>query len=221
MGDWRTSPVVWIGAITAFVIAGRVVFLIGQWKGKVDEAQSAFKRTLDAFMVEIRSELREIRSELRKVHDRIDEIFGRLPAVEIGGEGPLRLTGLGLRISERLGAGALADELVPSLRARVAGMSPCEVQELCFEYTAEEYQPAANLEDRIRTCAYENGVKRHQVLRVLAIELRDRLLAETGGIADAIRDARPGTRPCGRRKSHCFACATPGNLPGSGWNGRW
>ena len=94
MGDWHTNPVVWIGAITAFVIAGRVVFLIGQWKGKVDEAQSAFKRTLDAFMVEIRSELREIRSELRKVHDRIDEIFGRLPAVEIGGEGPLHLTDL-------------------------------------------------------------------------------------------------------------------------------
>ena len=55
------------------------------------------------------------------------------------------------------------------------GMSPCEVQELCFEYTTEEYQPAANLEDRIRMCAYENGVKRHQVLRVLAIELRDRM----------------------------------------------
>ena len=169
MGDWHTSPVVWIGAITAFVIAGRVVFLIGQWKGKVDEAQSAFKRTLDAFMV-------EIRPEIRKIHDRIDDIFGRLPAVEIGGESPLHLTDLGLRISECLGAGALADELVPSLRTRVAGMSPYEVQEFCFEYTAKEYQPAANLEDRIRTCAYENGVKRHQVLRVLAIELRDRLL---------------------------------------------
>lgn len=170
MGSWYTNPVVWIGAITALLIAGRVVFQIGQWKGKVDETQTAVKAFMD-----------EIRNDVRKIHDRIDDIFGRLPPVEIRGESPLRLTDLGRKLSECLKASALADELVPSLRAHVAGKSPYEVQEFCFEYTAKEYQPEDDLEARIQMCAYENGVKRHQVLRVLVIELRDRLLSRQEG----------------------------------------
>ena len=163
MGDWYTNPVVWISAITALVIVGRVVFLIGQWKGKVDEAQSAFKTSLDSFM-------EEIRADIKRIFERIG------PATATSGS-PIRLTDLGRKISAHLDAGAIADSLVPQLRARVSGMQPYEVQELCFAYIrGDGYAPPDDVKALILQCAFDNGLKREQVLDVIAIELRDRLL---------------------------------------------
>ena len=92
MGDWCTNPVVWISAITALVMAGRAVFLIGQWKGKVDEAQSAFKTTLESFM-------EEIRADIKRIFERIG------PATATGGS-PIGLIDSGRKISARLDPGA-------------------------------------------------------------------------------------------------------------------
>ena len=50
-----------------------------------------------------------------------------------------------------------------------------DIQELAFKYV-EDFTPDGAMESRIKQCAYENGLKRKQVLDVLAIELRDRLL---------------------------------------------
>jgi hypothetical protein len=170
MGGWYTNPVVWIGAITALVIIGRVIFLIGQWKGKVDEAQSAFKTTLASFM-------EEIRAEAGRVHARIDDIFGRLPRAEITSGSPLTLTDLGRRISDCLNAKALAGTLADSLRERVRGRKPYQIHEMCFDYVKNDFDPPVEVVDAIGECAYEHGVKREQVLNVLAVELRDQLLS--------------------------------------------
>ena len=169
MGGWYTNPVVWIGAITALVIIGRVVFLIGQWKGKVDEAQSAFKTTLVSFM-------EEIRAEVGRIHARIDDIFGSLPRTEIASGSPLTLTDLGRRISDCLNAKALAATIADSLRERARGRKPYQIQEMCFDYVKNDYDPPVEVVDAIGECAYEHGVKRDQVLNVLAVELRDKLL---------------------------------------------
>ena len=53
---------------------------------------------------------------------------------------------------------------------------PCTIQEACFKYVADEFQPDADMEAKIRLCAFENGIDRDQVVRVLAVELRDQLL---------------------------------------------
>ena len=75
-------------ATAIFVVlgVGGIIFSLGQWKGKVDEAHSTFKRTLDAFMVEIRADIKRI--------------FERLPSETVSGANPLRLTAKCQRRSE-------------------------------------------------------------------------------------------------------------------------
>ena len=72
---------------------------------------------------------------------------------------------------------ALAQGLAPRLQAQIEGKTPYEIQEKCFDYVRHEYRPPDEVETRIKTCAYDHGIKRGQVLDVLAVELRDKLLA--------------------------------------------
>ena len=148
-----------IGVVIAVV---GVVFALGQWKGRVDEAQSTFKRTLDGFMAEIRSDIKRI--------------FERLPAETVGVASPTRLTELGRSVSRALDAPAWAVAHAQGLLNRTADLTAYDIQALAFKYTGEEFKPNAAMENRIKECAFENGLKPKQVLDVLAIELRDRLL---------------------------------------------
>ena len=170
MGEWYTNPVVWIGAITAFVIVGRVVFQVGQWKGEVNTDRATFKQ----FMA-------EIGEKLDKIQERIDAIFGRLPPPKpVASGSPLRLTALGQAISEELGVTAWATETAPNLCSRAQGKTAYKVQEMCFEYAQSEWEPSDEWDARIDDCAYSRGMERKNVLDVFAVELRNRLLAQLG-----------------------------------------
>ena len=165
MGGWYANPVVWIGAITALVIIGRVVFLIGEWKGNVDADRRDFKSFME-----------DVRAQLDRIHARIDDIFGRLPRTETTCGSPLTLTDLGRLISDCLNAKALAGTLAETLRDRARGKKPYQIHEMCFNYIKNDFDPPVEVVDAIGECAYEHGVKREQVLNVLAVELRDTLL---------------------------------------------
>lgn len=174
MVDWVNNPFVWINAILGIITVvgflARLIFLFGRWKGKVDEAQSTFKTNLDSIT-------KEIRADIDNIHTDVKEIFRRMGPVTATSESPIKLTDLGHEISVRLDAGAIADSLVPRVRARVSGMQPYEVQELCFEYmNGDEFVPTNDVNALILQCAFDKGLKRKQVLDVIAIELRDRLL---------------------------------------------
>ena len=163
MGEWYTNPLVWIGLLSLLAVAVGLIFGLGQWKGKVDSDRDTFKRTLDAFMVEIRADIKRI--------------FERLPAPEpVAGASPLRLTELGRSLSERLGASAWAEEQAPLLLDRVADASAYDIQVFAYKYAKDEFTPDPAMEARIKQCAFDTGLQTDKVLDVLAIELRDRLL---------------------------------------------
>ena len=140
----------------SLVVGG--AFAFGTWKGKVDSDRASFKE----FMNEVR--------------DDIKEMLGRLPSPTVTDASPLQLTDCGKSISERLGAADLAQGLAPLLQAQIEGKTPYEIQERCFDYVRHEYEPPEDVETRVKTCAYDHGIKRGQVLDVLAVELRDKLL---------------------------------------------
>ena len=156
VNDVFANPWVWVGLLVALVGA---VFTLGQWKGKVDSDRASFKD----FMKEVRNDIKEI--------------LRRLPSHVLGGGSPLQLTEYGRSISERLDAVALAQEIAPRLQVQIEGKAPYEIQERCFDYVRHEYEPPDEVESLIKTCAYDHGIDRGQVLDVLAVELRDKLLA--------------------------------------------
>ena len=159
MNEWFANPLFWIAFLSLLSVAAGAIFAFGQWKGKVDSDRASFK----VFMTEVRNDIKEI--------------LRRLPSHTITGSSPLRLTELGKSISKRLDAPALAQDLVPLLQERIKGKTPYEIQEMCFDYIRHEYKPPDEVEALIKTCAYDNGIDHGQVVDVLAVELRDKLLA--------------------------------------------
>ena len=161
MADLEASPLL----VMALLAAVGLIFTIGKWVGGVNSDRKSFKE----FMT-------EIRKEIIKIHDNIKGILDRLPPTTIARSSPLTLTSLGRHVSQALDARGWAEQTAPTLADRTKGQDPYTIQEACFTYVADEFQPDAGMEAKIRACAFENGIEREQVVRVLAVELRDQLL---------------------------------------------
>ncbi len=157
MIEVTANPWMVLGGIAALV---SLIFFVGKWVGGMNEFKSATA-----------AHLKEIREDIKKLLDR-------LPPAAVSGGSPLRLTELGQSISDELGAVAWADRVAPAVLPEVEGKAPYELQEFCVNYTAGcDFD--AEQDAKINSCAYENGIDREQVLQVLAIVLRDKLLAST------------------------------------------
>ena len=161
MKDFVISPLV----VTALLAAIGIIFAIGTWVGSVNSDRKSFRE----FM-------KEIQNEISKIHDSIESILVRLPPTTIARSSPLTLTSLGQHVSQELDARGWAERTAPTLADRAEGQDPYTIQEACFKYVADEFQPDADMEAKIRSSAFENGIDRDQVVRVLAVELRDQLL---------------------------------------------
>ena len=150
------NPWMVVGGAVAVV---SLIFFAGKWVGGISE----FKKHTMEFIAEIR--------------DDIKKILDRLPPVVVSGGSPLRLTDLGKSISQTVDAAAWAERIAPDLMSRVQGKQPYEIQEVCRNYIREEFKPTEEQDDKIKACADENGIDAQKVLDVIAVELRDNLLA--------------------------------------------
>ena len=154
MDEWLNSPVVVVAVLSAI----GVLIGIGRWVGKVDSDRSKFGK----FMEEIRKDIKEI--------------LLRIPPAVVTRSSSLRLTTLGERVSDKIQAKRLAEQLAPELRARIAGRLPYEIQETCQHFVHEEFKPTAEQLAQFKNCAYEEGLKVDVVYDVIVVELRDQLL---------------------------------------------
>ena len=159
--NWAPAVIAVIAIVTLLVKGG---MWIGSVNARLDNTQSRLD-TIEALIQEIRRDLRTL--------------FRRLPTSTTTEDSPLRLTDLGKTISEDIGAVPWAIELATELRPQVAGRRPDEIHEFCFEYVYHQFHPDKDLDRAIGMAACENGIDRTEVLDVLAVELRDRLLRET------------------------------------------
>ena len=161
MDSWYTNPVVWtLVALAAAAGLGRFWY----WRGRVDNDRDAFRK----FMT-------EIGGKIDKLQENVHELLGVVRGVSKTG-GPLKLTELGSKVAGCLESRGIFQNVEPLLRGRIHEKQPYEIHDICFEYVHGELDPSPEMEAAIRSCAYEKGVKREDVLQVMAIELRDRLL---------------------------------------------
>lgn len=164
MPDFENLPLnPWLLAGTVMAVI-TVIFYIGRWVGGINAFKSGAVSTLVNLLEEIRDDIRTL--------------LERVPAVHIARGSPLRLTDLGRTVSEALDAQTWMATLADELGQRTAeDMSPYDVQEFCFSYMREDFAPTLEQSNRIKACAYDNGLGEQDVLEILAIELRDTLLA--------------------------------------------
>ena len=153
---------------------------------RADADRDHFQKRADADRAAFEKSAAEDRKRFREVVDEIREdikrIFRRLPPVAVAERSPLGLTDLGQAISKDVEGVAWAIRTAPGLEERIRGMEAFEIQRLCFDHVAEPTSFGDAMTRAIQKCAYERGLKEEQVLRVLAIELRDKLL-ELAGMA--------------------------------------
>lgn len=160
--------------IVAVIALGTVFVQFGKWVGAVNTDRTNFQ----AFMDEIRADVRAIREDIGK-------IFSRMPSTTAVSASPRRLTSLGRKISVLLKAGDVVARMAEDLRPQTAGKSNYEIQVFAQKHI-DAWSPEGALESAIQQCAFDHGIPRADVMEVFAIELRDALLPpDSGAQADS------------------------------------
>ncbi|MCY4641429.1 MAG: hypothetical protein OXC41_01815 [Gammaproteobacteria bacterium] len=150
-----------IGIITAWQRHGDKREAKGKWKGEVDADRKSFNEFMD---------------EVRK---KLDKIFERLPQPSpTVGASPVKLTAYGERLSQSVRAHEWTTRLAQHLIVDTRGKAEYEIYDMCEDFINIHYKNNFTEEEknRIKSAAYENAGNSEQVLNVLTVELRDRLL---------------------------------------------
>ena len=161
MADWFNTPLI----VTASLAVLFAVVKVIRWTVTVDLKLDQFSD----FAKEVRQDLKEVRQDIK-------QIFLRLPPPPVAGDSPLQLTDFGEKMADFTKAKSWASDLAPSLRADVAGKRPFEVDE--FSRSFVHGRLSDDMKESVAACAYEFGVERDAVLKVLQVVLRNELLRQ-------------------------------------------
>ena len=151
------APLFWAGLLIGLIT---LLFKGGAWYGAVNTDRNNFKE----FMSEIKAKL--------------DKIFDRLPVPTADSKSPVRLNDLGNKVSKAIDAKEMAKGLVSDVLASLGGnKSPYDVQVSSFRFV-DNCILSDTQQEAVKQCAFDNGIDELAVRRVIAIELRDMLLAQ-------------------------------------------
>lgn len=169
MADWLSTPLIVTTSLA--VILAAVKFI--RWTATVDSKLEQFSE----FAKEVRQDIRELRQDVKELRRDVAQIFLRLPPPPVAGDSPLQLTDFGERMADFMKVKSWASDLAPSLRADVAGKRPFEVDDFSRSFVQGRLQD--DLKESVAACAYEFGVERDAVLKVLQVVLRNELLRQS------------------------------------------
>lgn len=161
MVDWLSTPLIVTASLA--VILAAVKFI--RWTATVDSKLDQFSD----FAKEVRQDLREVRQDLK-------QIFLRLPPPPVAGDSPLQLTDFGRKMADFMKVKSWTADVAPALRDEVAGKRPFEVDDFSRSYVQGRLQD--DMKESVAACAYEFGVERDAVLKVLQVALRNELLRQ-------------------------------------------
>ena len=158
-----------------------------EWKVRVDTRLEAVGKRLETMGREIGNNGRRLETVDRRLERNANElnqlrqiVFAHLGVPVIITDSPLRLLEFGKSVSEDIAASEWAEKLAGTLKETVEGKDAYEIQTFCFEYLKNPDQYSNEERKTIHNAAYKRGIMAEEVRRVLAIELRDRLLKNAG-----------------------------------------
>lgn len=152
--------------VTVLIFVFRWAWKRARWEGEVDTDRANFRESLSRLQIAV---------------DRILRRLIRLTGGEgdtVAGHSRLSLTPLGKKVSDKIRAKDWANELVPEMASKAAGKVPYEIQEMCMNLVrGSRFSPSPERRGLVLEVAFDHGLHEADVLEVLAIELRDALLA--------------------------------------------
>ena len=154
-----------LGAIAAVLSIGLLLFKAGRWTGTVDTNIGALKHAVE-----------ELKNTIKSIDTKLSKLLRLYPDPAIEGSSPLKLTELGERVSDKIGAPDIAIGIARVVSEKVVSMSDYEIQEFAKEYAQSQFEPTSIQSAELDDCAFQEGIPRDSVLSVIGIELRDRLI---------------------------------------------
>ena len=154
-----------VGAVAAAIVIGGVLVSIGIWIGSVNANLKTFKDAVG-----------EIKEAVDKIRDTTNSVLHELTSKTLAPGSPLEPNELGKKVSEAIGVPSIVKGLAAGLSEKAEGKHPYDIQELCFNFVRDDYEPSDEVEKNIKEFAYKNGISRADVMDVLAVELRDEIL---------------------------------------------
>ena len=158
MSEWFDTPQVIVASVALLSLVGGFIYLlwrVARWTGSVDNKLSSLTENV-----------REIRADIKR-------LFSALPP-PVAGSSPLRLTEFGEKIAANINAKEWASGLKPELLPAVEGKEPFEVDEFCRDYVQKKLPE--EWRRKIAKHAYEFGIVKDGVEKVLTVVLREELL---------------------------------------------
>ncbi len=157
-----------VGAIVAFAY----------WRGGLDE----WRNGLGEWRKDVNDGFKEVRNEIRALGDRIDNVLLGRQGGPTSNRSPITLNELGIRISEEVGAKDWVQIVVSNIHVPNEIHTAYGVQQFCFDYVrgAKNYASSPGMSDKMQISAYNYGLTLTDIENVVAIELRDVLLAIHG-----------------------------------------
>ena len=191
MNDVIGTMTTW-GGVAAFVVLSGGLFLIWRDLGKrtdqlgtsldgkiknADERLGGRIERLGGRMERVESRLGE---RITRVENRLmNSLFSFFGMGTLTARSPLHLNKLGRAVSREIKGAEWADEILDATKERADGLDAYGIQEFCFDLV-ECFAFTPEKQREIRDSAFRHGLPAEQIRRVLAVELRDKLLKLAG-----------------------------------------
>ena len=149
------------------VTIGTILYKTGEWKGTVEKTLKDLAQKLEALTQRV---------------DKIHEVFfQRGVAATLENKSPLQLNQLGQDIAKTLDLDALADAHTLLIKDQAEALGPYEIQQLCFRYAQEDLlnelrETSPDQYEAISRTAYQHGISREDILKIVGVLLRDKVL---------------------------------------------
>ena len=202
MSDWLSDTAV----ITTILSVSGVLVGIGMWIGRVNSDREGFKahmermdgymermdghmNRMDGYMERMDGHMNRMEGHMERMDGHMNRMEGYFETISgntaqifmrisvMGRRSPLRLNELGRSIADSLDSRNWVADIAGSLRDSMRDKSEYDIQEFCFEYFRHEFQPDEEQDGKLKDCAYQSGMPVSVVLDVLALEMRDILIA--------------------------------------------
>lgn len=168
---------------TVIVVGGFMSYARLQSRiGAIDERLTEFKTDVTDFKKEVKEDIRELRKTIQDLNNNLMTYVGKSRLVE--SKSPFTLTALGQDVAKYINA----DNIVRKYGSRVEigeNATPYEIQNSSFQFAEKELPNLLDTVDKriVQKIAYEKGISLEEIMKVVGIKLRDKILLE--------RDLRP------------------------------
>ena len=120
-------------------------------------------------------EIRGVKSSIDTLIETLKEV---IPHSTIRATSPISITDIGHRIADTIGAESIVEKHLENISSEAKDKNAYEIQTICFEFAENKLFDLLDkeIQDKIDDAAYKNGFDRKDIMSILGVMMRKKLL---------------------------------------------